>query len=512
MPTTATTTTTSRTHPARALHLTVLSGAIAAAVLTLASCASVQPVSLAAAAESLKVNEAAALNITANGSWYQFGQAPAPGQPWPAFAVSRYSADIDYAAQAARVQSVRRQIVEPGRERPAPTDQAVDQYVAGNYAWNRPAAAPGAPAPASNAPAAQPAAVDERRADIWSTPQGFLKAAIANQASTRATAEGTEVAFTVGGKTRYVGLLNGQAQVERVQTWIDTPVLGDTLYETRFSDYKDFGGLPFPAHIERSEGGHPVLDLQVAEVKRIAAPGITVPAEVSSFKPAPVTSTALAPGVYYLTGGTHHSVLIEQRDHLLLVEAPLNEERSLALILKAKQIAPNKPIKYLVNTHAHFEHSGGLRTFVAEGATIVTHAANRPYYEQAWAAPHTLNPDLLAQAGNKAATFETYNGKHVLNDGNRSIELHDIAGNGHNDAFTLVYLPKEKILIEADAFTPTAANVPPPAQPNPYTVNLYQNIVKLKLDVAQIAALHGPRVTTLADLRSAIGNAATAQR
>jgi hypothetical protein len=102
----------------------------------------------------------------------------------------------------------------------------------------------------------------------------------------------------------------------------------------------------------------------------------------------------------------------------------------------------------------------------------------------------------------------------VLTDGQRRIEIHEIAGCGHNDAFALVYLPAEKILIEADAYTPAAATAPVPAVPNPYTLNLYQNIVKLKPDVERIAALHGPRLVTLDDLRAVVRGAPvnTAQR
>jgi len=149
-------------------------------------------------------------------------------------------------------------------------------------------------------------------------------------------------------------------------------------------------------------------------------------------------------------------------------------------------------------------YRGGLRTFVDEGATIVTHQPNQAYFATVWAAPHTINPDRLAKS-NKEARFDGFTGKHVLTDGKRPIEIHSIAGNGHNDAFVLVYLPNEKILVEADAYTPTAANVPPPATPNPYSVNLYENIQKLNLNVEKIAALHGPRVVTLADLQSVIG-------
>jgi glyoxylase-like metal-dependent hydrolase (beta-lactamase superfamily II) len=249
------------------------------------------------------------------------------------------------------------------------------------------------------------------------------------------------------------------------------------------------------------------LDLQVAEVKLNPRVDLPVPTEVTAAPPAiTVTSNPLAPGVYYFTGGTHHSVVIEQRDHVVVVEAPLSEERSLAVIAKVRELIPAKPIKYLINTHVHFDHSGGLRTFVDAGAIIVTAKANQAYYEKAWAAPRSLAPDRLAQS-KKVAKFETFSNQHTLSDGQRKIELHEISGSGHNDAFALVYLPAEKILVEADAYTPTAANVPPPAVANPYSVNLYENIVKRKLDVVQIAALHGPRVASLADLRAFIGQA-----
>jgi glyoxylase-like metal-dependent hydrolase (beta-lactamase superfamily II) len=264
--------------------------------------------------------------------------------------------------------------------------------------------------------------------------------------------------------------------------------------------------VSFPAHIIRTQGGYPVLDLNVSAVTVNEPVSASLPEAIAQAEtPAiTVTSTPLATGVYYLTGGTHHSVAIEQHDHVVLVEAPLHAARSLALSAKIREIIPGKPIKYVVNTHAHFDHSGGLRTFAAEGATIVTETANKDYYQKVWANPHDLNPDKLAQQGGRVA-FESYTGKHVLTDGKRRIEIHSLAGNSHNDAFDLIYLPAEKILIEADAYTPTAANVPPPATPNPYSVNLHDTIQKLNLDVEQIAALHGPRVVTLADLRTTIG-------
>lgn len=458
--------------------------------------------SLQEAAQALDAGNVKTVSYSGTGLWFQFGQAPAPGLPWPPFNVSRFAADVDYGGASARVQIVRKQAVEPGRDRPIPVEQRADQYVNGGKAWNlAPAAQPGGAPVAS----AQFAAVEERVAEIWTTPHGFIKAAVASKACSKPSQGGVEVSFSPDGQHHYVGLINAKNQLVSARTWIDNPVLGDTLVEARFSDYKSFNGVAFPSHIVRVQGGHPVLDLNVADVKVNGDVSLAVPTEVASATPPAVTVTSdkLADGVYYLKGGTHHSVAIEQRDHVVLVEAPLNEERSLAVIAKVKEIIPGKPIKYLVNTHAHFDHSGGLRTLVAEGATIVTHQGNVAYYKQAWAAPHKLVADKLASAP-REAKFETFTDKLVLDDGQRKIEIHSLTGSSHNDAFALVYLPAEKIVVEVDAYTPLAANAPAPLSPNPYAVNLYNTITRLKLDVNQIAALHGPGVVGLNDLRAFI--------
>jgi glyoxylase-like metal-dependent hydrolase (beta-lactamase superfamily II) len=267
----------------------------------------------------------------------------------------------------------------------------------------------------------------------------------------------------------------------------------------------------FPGRIVRTQGGHPVLDITVAEVTLNHPVDIPVPDQVKAFAPpaAQVNVQALASGVYYMTGTNAHTVAIDQSDHIVAIEAPANEARSLAVIAKIRETIPNKPIRYVINSHVHFDHSGGLRTYVDEGATVVTHQMNRPYFEQAWATPRTLNPDRLEQS-KKPPKFEEVTERRVLTDKSRNIEIHAIANSGHNDAFLMVYLPKEKILIQGDAFTPGTIDAPPPAVPNPYTVNLNENIDRLKLDVRLVAALHGPRVTTMAELRSdAVGQSGT---
>ena len=483
---------------------TIVSVALAA---TAAGC-SQAPGTLDAARQALRADTVRSVTITGSGRWYQFGQSPSADLPWPAFDVSNYSATFDYEAPAARVQMVRLQVIEPGRVRPAPVEQRVDQYVSGTSAWNVPP--PAAGASAALPPQPQPAAVEERVMEIWTTPHGFLKAASASSATSEPADGGSRVSFTAAGNHRYVGTINAQNQLTKVETAIDNPVLGDTRVEFTYSDYRDFGGVTFPGRIVRVQGGYPALEINVSAVSTDAAASFTVPAEVASAAAPAVTATAelLAPGVHYIRGGSHHSVAIDQQDYAVVVEAPQNEARSLAVIAKVKEIIPGKPIKYLINTHHHFDHSGGLRTYVDEGATIVTHQSNRAYYEQAWAAPRTLVADRLAQS-KKAAQFETVAESHTITDGKRSIQIHRLAGNGHNDGFLMVYLPTERILIEVDAWAPTAANVPPPAVPSPFALNLYENIERLKLNVAQIAALHGPRVATLAEFAAAMRPATT---
>jgi glyoxylase-like metal-dependent hydrolase (beta-lactamase superfamily II) len=216
-----------------------------------------------------------------------------------------------------------------------------------------------------------------------------------------------------------------------------------------------------------------------------------------------VTSQAAGDGVWYLTGGSHHSVVIEMKDHLIVVESPLNDERALAVLGEVKKLSP-KPIKYLVVSHHHFDHAGGVRAFAGEGATLVVHEIAKPYFEKVLAAPATVGPDHLAKSGRKA-TVEGVRDRRALTDGTRTVEVRHIAGSAHADDLLMVYLPKEKFLIEADAYTPPAPNAAPMTPPNPFTVNLAENITKQNLAVDQVLPLHG-RMVPVAELHKAAGH------
>jgi glyoxylase-like metal-dependent hydrolase (beta-lactamase superfamily II) len=398
-------------------------------------------------------------------------------------------------------------------------EQRQDQLVSGNFAWNLPVVAAPPPAPAGQAPAAPPAGPPpaaapgtqlERMLMIWSTPQGFIKAAMANNATTKAVPGGTEVSFLVGGKYKMTGLINSRNEVEKVQTWIDQSIVGDMPVDTMYSDYKNFGGVMFPSHIVQNQDGYPALDLTVAEVLTNLPVDITVPDAVRNAQAPPVmvTSQKLADGVFYLTGGTHHSLAVEESNYIVLVDTPNNEARAAAVIAKAKDLIPRKPIRFIVTSHHHWDHLGGIRTAMAEGATIVTHASNKAFLERVAKTPHTIAPDKLAMSP-KPLKIQTVQAMGKLGD-THPIQLHLLTNYEHTGDMLVVYLPKEKVLAEPDAFTPPPmAGTPLVPSAVPYAAALYENIQRLKLDVQTIAPFHGNRTTDVAEVAKAAGKSAS---
>jgi glyoxylase-like metal-dependent hydrolase (beta-lactamase superfamily II) len=166
-----------------------------------------------------------------------------------------------------------------------------------------------------------------------------------------------------------------------------------------------------------------------------------------------------------------------------------------------------------VNTHHHFDHAGGLRTYVAEGATIVTHQGNRDFYEKVFfsPAPRTLQPDRLFALNPDVVrnpVFETLNQKYVLSDGTRTMDIYPVQGLAHTTTMLLAYLPKEKFLVNADLYSPPAPGAQPPAVPSAAMVALNRNIQRLKLEVAQHVPIHG-RVGTNEEFVKIVGRPAT---
>jgi len=439
------------------------------------------------------------IRYATEGSGYTFGQAFVPGAAWPKITVHSQARSINYDTGSMREQ-ITLSRAEPSGGGGYPLmgqgQQRNDQYVSGGFAWNVAAAGP----------VSGPRFVADRTHQLWVTPHGVLKAAQRNQARAQARSDGsTALTFSEPGRFSATAIIGADGLVQRVESRAPDAVLGEVDVVTRYSNYRDAGGgVQFPGRIEQSMAGRPVLDVQVGRVEAHAAVDIAVPDAVRTAAER-VTTDKIADGLWFVGGGSHNSVAIEMKDHLVLVEAPLNDGRSVPVIEAVKALAPAKPLRYVINSHPHFDHSGGLRAAAAEGATVVTQAAAVPYFERAFATPNRIAPDRLTMSGRRAS-FMAVGERAQLSDGARTIDIHRITDSAHSNTFLLVHLPAEKVLIEADAYTPLAPNATPPATPNANHLNLIVNIERLKLAVDRIAPLHG-RVVPLADLYTTAGKA-----
>ena len=414
-----------------------------------------------------------------------FGQAWVPNAPWPITNLTSYTKTIDYSAKSAKEDLIHSEPspMVKGGGRPFGGDDKQENLVSGMYAWDMP----------GSTPVPQGGAAAERQLQIWLTPHGFLRAAMENNATAKKVTTGTEISFQ-SGKFTVKGIIDARNMVTKTETWLPNPVLGDMLVETTFSGYKDYNGVKFPTTIVQKQGGQATLELTVNSVNPNPGLNLTVPDAVktAAAPPIKVQSQKLGDGIWFVAGGSHNSMVVEFPTYIAVIEGPLGEARSLAVIAEAKRLVPNKPIKYLINTHSHFDHSGGVRTYVAEGATIITQEMNVPFYQKAWAAPRTLAPDNLSK-GAKEANFLPVKEKYVLTEGDRTLEIFHEAGSMHNGGMLIVYFPKEKILEEADDYTPDLPEVPAPTgiRPPVFEANLLKNIQTLKLDIVTVAPMHG---------------------
>ena len=468
-----------------------------ALVIAVSSCAQ-QPTGVAAAAEALGAANLNSVEYSGTGSVFSFGQAASPGGRWPRFDGKAYAVAINYQTPAMRLDFVRAQGERPpsgGGGQPFAGDQRTVQVVSGKQAWTEGGAQP----------VANPGAVTDRLIQLWVSPHGVIKAALASGA----TATGNVVSLTIEGR-QVKATLNDQNLVDRVEYLTTNPVVGDVPVEISYSDYADFNGIKFPRRIVEKQDGFETLDITITDVKPNAPVALDVPASVAQ-APAPAPPTVdvqkVGDGLWSLNAANTRSLAVEFADHVVMLEGPTSDARSVAVNEVVRNTIPGKPIRYVVNTHAHYDHAGGLRAYVADGVTVITQEANKPFFEQVWARPRTIQPDAQSTSP-KTVMIETVSDKKVLADGSRTVELYHMKNSGHNTATLIAYLPKERILMYGDGYNPPAGDDPrDPTRTPEYGLQLIEAVKELKLSPTRIAPVHG-RVVPFENLKIAVGGGA----
>jgi glyoxylase-like metal-dependent hydrolase (beta-lactamase superfamily II) len=203
-------------------------------------------------------------------------------------------------------------------------------------------------------------------------------------------------------------------------------------------------------------------------------------------RPAQVKWSQLVNGVHKITGSSHATIVVEMRDYLIAVEGPLYEARTAPVVKSIKERFPGKPIRYVIPTHHHLDHAGGIRAFMAEGATVIVPFSAREFYARVARSPHTRQPDSLEKSKTPVVIESFGGGPRVLTDGVRRVEVYPLP-TSHAQDLVVVYLPAEKLLIEADHISPRNGQV----RSAPAVKEFVPAVNKLNLDVATIVGIHG---------------------
>lgn len=337
----------------------------------------------------------------------------------------------------------------------------------------------------------------------------------------------TVVSFSHGGDEFRVYLEAQTRLPAQTEILEDDPLEGDSSYMLRYGDWRKVDGLMLPFSLRYELNGRALQEEQIKSVRNNASLSNDIFAIANSVRsektdatpvasqwilrrvaggvsyqdmgrPPEIQWVALAPGVYKIQGSSHATIVVEMKDYLVAVEGPLYEERTAPVIKSIKQKFPDKPIRYVIPTHHHLDHAGGIRAFMAEGAVVVAPFNAQRFYEKVARAPHTRRPDSLEM--NKAVvTIEAFGGgTKIIGDGTHSVEVHPLPL-PHADDLVVVYLPKERLLIEADHVSPRDGQV----RPGPRLDEFMPAVDKLRVDVATIVGIHGDQAT-LAAARAAV--------
>jgi glyoxylase-like metal-dependent hydrolase (beta-lactamase superfamily II) len=346
---------------------------------------------------------------------------------------------------------------------------------------------------------------DTRRVEYLRHPLTLMRAAIAPNATlSNVRTQGSERLVDLQLDTiRLTIAFDANTKLpSRVIQLVYSPTLGDRPNEMRWSDYRTVSGVQLPTLFTWKVGRWTVGQVRVVrqtvdgDVGNLAAPEAVVSASRPTPPPPPQSAVReIAKGIWEHTGTTHKSFLVERSNHLVLVDAP-NVERTLAVMARAKELRPNKPVTTLIVGHNHGDHTGGIRTAVAMGVNeIVTHRSNLTLLDETFKNPHTLNPDLYSKTPNaKPPKITPIDDQGILKDAMNTINLYHLLDSSHSRTQLMIYYANARMLTLADVYMPNDPRVFVPGEPfghAPWLQNVAANIEHRKLQIDTMAPVHG---------------------
>jgi hypothetical protein len=471
-------------------------------VLATAACArpTVEQQVIDDAAEALggasKIERLKTLSIHGTGSAPNMGQNRTPDDELPVWRVNEFTRTIDLANSRMRAQQVRQaQFLFAGD-----LVQRQTQGIDGDAAYTV--------SPNGTATRAGGTAARDRRIELLHHPVAVVRIVLdagnVTLNNLRAKAGERLVDVTMPSGEAFMLAIDAKTHLPtRVVSMVDHPNMGDVAIETRFSDYEDVEGLKLPRRLTTRMDQYLQFDLQVSknvidgDAAALAIPEEIKKAPVPDPPPVVVTVEPVAAGIWWLAGsGNHRSVLFEFDDHLVLFEAPLNEARTKAVIDKARTLS-SKPLMKVIVSHHHFDHSGGFRTAIAEGLTIVTHRSNETFFKALVARQHQIAPDAL-EKNHRQATFEFMDDRLTLKDKSMEVQLYYLLDNPREGTNIYAYVPRDRILVQADLYDATWLR-------HSWGENVLQNLAKRGLKPEKSVPVHGviePFTQMVANIKS----------
>ena len=293
--------------------------------------------------------------------------------------------------------------------------------------------------------------------------------------------------------------------LSKYETVITDRFAGDSVLETRFTGQRKVGNYMLPARRVSVLNGDVTNDFGIAEVTvntELRPETFKLPEGLRAVTfPTPSPVTKHADKIYTTSAGGYNVLFVDFNDHIFVMEAPGNDRVSLQAIEQIKKTIPGNPIKYVAVTHHHDDHAGGIRTYMAEGATLIITPGEQAFFKKVSSVRFAADPDTLTRSPREPKFEPVQNGKRVITDGTMTVEIYDIGAGPHTEGMLVAYFPAQKLIYQGDLL-----NRPPNGDypiANDTSAHFLNWIDSKKLDVAVTIAVHGTP-TTIEEFRKAV--------